>query len=90
MLAGDSLRAIATDWNARGIPTVGGETWTVADAPPDARSAPRLSAQREYRGEIVAPGEWEAIITPEETARLRAILDERTRTPTRRPSAGTS
>jgi site-specific DNA recombinase len=36
----------------------------------------RLSAQRSYRGEIVAPGDWEPIITPDETARLRAILTD--------------
>jgi DNA invertase Pin-like site-specific DNA recombinase len=82
VLAGDSVRAIAGDWNARGIPTAAGKRWTVETMRRMLYSA-RLSAQREHLGEIVAPGKWEAIITPEETARLRAILDERTRTRTR-------
>ena len=82
VLAGEAVRAIATDWNARGIATAGGSTWTVETLRRMLYSA-RLSAQREHLGEIVAPGKWEPIITPEETARLRAILDERTRTRTR-------
>lgn len=81
-LAGDSVRAIATDWNNRSIPTAGGSTWTVETLRRMLYSA-RLSGQREHLGEIVAPGQWEAIITPEETARLRALLDERTRTRSR-------
>ena len=39
----------------------------------------RLSAQREYKGEIVAKGDWDAIITPEETAQVRAILGDPSR-----------
>lgn len=81
-LAGDSVRAIATDWNARSIPTAAGKRWTVETVRRMLYSA-RLSGQREHLGEIVAPGQWAAIITPEDTARLRALLDERTRTRTR-------
>ncbi len=82
VLAGDSVRAIATEWNARSIPTAAGKRWTVETLRRMLYSA-RISGQREHLGEIVAPGQWEAIITPEETARLRALLDERTRTRTR-------
>lgn len=82
VLAGESVRAIATEWNARRIPTAGGSTWTVETLRRMLYSA-RLSGQREHLGEIVAPGRWEAIITPEETARLRAALDERTRSRSR-------
>ena len=45
--------------------------------------APRLSGQREHRGEIVAKGQWEPILTPDHTTRLRAVLDERTRSRSR-------
>jgi hypothetical protein len=71
--AGDSLRAIATDWNARGIPTVSGGDWSPHVLKRMLMSA-RLSGQREYRGEIVATGDWQPILTPEETASLRAFL----------------
>lgn len=78
VLAGDSVRAIATEWNAKAIPTAAGKRWTVETLRRMLYSA-RISGQREHLGEIVAAGQWEAIITPAETARLRAILDERTR-----------
>ena len=47
----------------------------------------RISGQREHKGEIVAKAEWEAIITPGETQRLRAKLgdpDRRTNRSARR------
>ena len=70
--AGDSLRAMAADWNERGVATVRG---AVDAACPQADDHwPRLSAQREYKGEIVAAGDWQPILTPQETAHLRAIL----------------
>lgn len=73
--AGDSLRALATDWNARGIATVSGGPWSVQVLRRMLMSA-RLSGQREYRGEIVAVGDWQPILTPGETARLRAVLGD--------------
>jgi len=82
VLAGDSVRAIATDWNERAIETPAGRQWTVQTLRRMLVSA-RLSAQREHHGEIVAPGQWEPILTPDETTRIRAILDERTRSRSR-------
>jgi site-specific DNA recombinase len=84
VLAGDSVIAIARDWNARGIATTAGGGWTVQTLRRTLYN-PRLSAQREHRGDIVAPGQWEAILTVDETTRLRAILDERTRSRRRPP-----
>lgn len=80
--AGDSLRGIATDWNERGIRTVRGGPWKVQVLRRMLASA-RISGQREYKGEIVARGAWERIITPDDTARVRAILAGATRTTTR-------
>jgi site-specific DNA recombinase len=71
--AGDSLRAIASDWNARGVATVSGGQWSPHVLKRMLTGA-RLSGQRSYRGEIVAKGDWEAILTPDETAHLRSIL----------------
>jgi site-specific DNA recombinase len=75
LLAGDSLRGLATDWNARGIRSVRGRQWSVQVLKRMMLSA-RLSGQRAYRGEIVAKGDWEPIISPEDTARLRALLTD--------------
>ena len=71
--AGDSLRAIASDWNARGITSVRGGQWSITVLRRMLVS-PRLSGQRAYKGELVAKGDWEAIVAPEEAAQVRAIL----------------
>jgi hypothetical protein len=76
--AGDSLRAIASDWNARGIATVTGRRWSTTVLRRVLMSS-RIAGQRSYRGEVVAPGRWEPIIAPEESAAVRAILGDPTR-----------
>jgi site-specific DNA recombinase len=75
LLAGDSLRGLAIDWNARGIRSVRGRQWSVQVLKRMMISA-RISGQRSYRGEIVATGDWEPIISPDESARLRALLTD--------------
>ena len=55
------------------MPTSTGKQWT----PQTLRrmlATPRISGQREHRGEIVGTAEWPAIITPAETERIRALL----------------
>lgn len=74
-LAGDSLRALCLDLNARGIATVTGTPWKSQTLKRILTSA-RISGQREHNGEIVANAEWPAIITPAETQRLRARLND--------------
>jgi hypothetical protein len=73
--AGDSLRAIASDWNARSVATVSGGPWTTTVLRRVLMSS-RIAGQRSYRGEIVAQGRWDAIITPDESAAVRAILGD--------------
>jgi DNA invertase Pin-like site-specific DNA recombinase len=84
VLAGDSLRSVAADFNNRGIRTSNGNAWTIQSLRRMLHSS-RISGQREHKGRIVAPGKWEAIITPEETARLRTKLDANASNRTRRP-----
>ena len=75
ILAGESLRSVATDLNDRGIATVTGRAWS----PHTVRQmliGARLSGQREHHGEIVGKATWRAIITPAQTARLRALLTD--------------
>jgi DNA invertase Pin-like site-specific DNA recombinase len=74
-LAGDSLRALCLDLGNRGIPTVTGTPWKSHTLKRILVSA-RISGQREHRGEIVSKAEWPAIITPAETQRLRAKLND--------------
>jgi DNA invertase Pin-like site-specific DNA recombinase len=86
VIAGDSLRSVCIDLNGRGIATATGKQWT----PQTLRRmlmSPRISGQREHRGEIVAKAEWPAIITPRQTQQLQAKLrdpDRRTNRASRR------
>lgn len=73
--AGDSLRGVASDWNARGLTSVRGRPWSVQVLRRMLMSA-RLSGQRSYRGDIVARGDWDPILTDEDTAHVRAILTD--------------
>ena len=73
VLAGESLHGVAWDWQRRGILTPTGKLWTVSMLRQVLRSA-NLSAQRERNG-VMTPGCWPAIVTPEETARLRQTLE---------------
>src|SRR3990170_5911005 len=75
LLAGEALRAICADLNERGVSTVTGGQWRTQTLRRMLMS-PRISGQREHRGEIVAEAEWPAIIMPEETARIRALLSD--------------
>ncbi len=83
VLAGDSLRAIASDWNAAGLRTTQGKEWR----PNVLRRilvSGRISGERSHHGEIVSKAEWPAVITVGEGRRLRAVLCD----PRRRTNAG--
>lgn len=75
VLAGDSLRAVTADFNARAVPSVRGGQWSTQVVRRLLMSA-RISGQREHKGAIVGPARWDALITPTETARLRALLGD--------------
>lgn len=99
ILAGDSIRAIATDWNARGLVTTTGGRWQ----PHPLRrmlTSGYLAGLRELRGyekhpdgsgrkrrraepALVTAGTWPAIIDAETLDRVRAVL----RDPGRRTTA---
>jgi len=92
-LAGESLRSIARWLNTSGIAPGRAGTGTAGIWYPytvrSVLASARISGQRAYAPdrrsdpvegrEILGPGDWEAIITPEETARIRAILADPSR-----------
>lgn len=86
VLAGDSVRGIATEWEHQGVVSPTGGPFT----PHSLRrmlAGPRLSGQREHRGQVVAAAVWDAILTAEQTASLRATFASnrhQRRRPTRR------
>jgi site-specific DNA recombinase len=74
-LAGESLSSLCK-WLAKNeITTTRGGAWKLTGVARVLGGA-RWSGQREHHGEIIAKAVWPAIITPEETARIRAILDD--------------
>ena len=77
-LAGEAIRSICVDLNRRGVPTVLGGPWKTQTLT-RLLGSPRISGEREHRGEIVAKAEWPAIVKPEETARVRVILADPSR-----------
>jgi site-specific DNA recombinase len=75
VLAGEAVRSICFDFNARDIKTVTGRDWVPQVLTRMLKSG-RISGRREHRGEIVADAEWPAIIPAEDGNRLRAMLSD--------------
>lgn len=73
ILAGTSLGAIARDLTARGVPTVRGGPWTRRSVH-SVVSKPKVAGLRTYRGEIVGPGRWPAILDRDVWERVRLAL----------------
>ena len=82
VLAGEGIRGVCMDWQARGVKSPVGKPWKQAPLRRLLMSG-LLSAQREHNGNLT-PGMWPPILTPPETQRLRAIL----RDPSRRTNLG--
>lgn len=95
VLAGETLSSVVRDLQARGVTTAAGKPWLVTKLRKMLISA-RISGRREYTprrsgesrrpavGEIVGDAQWPAIISPEDSDRLRALLtnpNRRTFTP---------
>lgn len=85
VLSGDSLRGIVKDWNRRGIQGVMDRPWSTSTLRFMLASA-GISGRRETRrrgqavGQITGPGQtWPAIITVDQSDRLRALLTDRSR-----------
>ena len=85
VLAGEPVRSLARDLNSRGIRSSTGKQWSAQTLKRTLVSG-RISGQRDHHpqshtgnkrplvGEIVADAVWPAIISKEDTARLRALL----------------
>ncbi|MEX2228593.1 MAG: recombinase family protein, partial [Dehalococcoidia bacterium] len=74
LLAGRSLVGLCREWERRGVRTPAGGAWKPSPLRRLLKSA-ALSGQREHLGRITA-GSWPPILTPVETMRLRALLDD--------------
>jgi DNA invertase Pin-like site-specific DNA recombinase len=89
VLAGESLTAIARDWNERGVPTQGGgKHWThdvVRQVLINPRHIGKMTHGREILGDgrathkrqIVGDAQWPSIVDRETFERVSAIVDSR-------------
>jgi DNA invertase Pin-like site-specific DNA recombinase len=73
VVAGESLRAIATDWNARGMRSSSGRDWGIVSLR-SMLTGPRLAGLRVHRGDVVGAGNWPAIFSREEHDEIRSVL----------------
>lgn len=83
LLAGDSLRSIVGDLNARGVTSSTGARWSMQAMRAMLRSG-RIAGLRERKDVVIGKAVWPAIITEDEHKRLRALLDSRGINPTGR------
>lgn len=75
LLAGERLRTVCADWNARGIRTVTGKEWAAFTLRTIVTS-PRIAGWRSYHGQWAAPAEWEPIVDADQVRVLAAILTD--------------
>ena len=83
-LAGESSRSLATWLTTEAVPTVTGSGWTTSTIKGMLTNA-RYAGLRVHRGQVVAPGQWEAIITEDEHRRILAKYAEKKSTGRRAP-----
>lgn len=81
VLAGKSLRSIATNWNDQGLRTVNSSKWTTLQLRRMLLN-PLYAGLMTYRGHVVGAGDWEPILSKDIHAGLVAFLSD----PSRRPS----
>ena len=82
LLAGETLMSVARDFNDRGIPTARGRKWSGHTLKQIVIHA-RLAGHRTLHERIVAPAVWDAVLTEQESQRLRSLLTDPARTLTR-------
>jgi site-specific DNA recombinase len=78
ILAGRSLSSIMREWNDKAILTAVGKPWQMFPLKRVLMN-PRHAGLRVYKGEVVGPGRWRAIIDPDTHAGLVAVLSDPTR-----------
>lgn len=78
LLAGDSLRGIADDLNARGLPTAQGHRWTPTRLR-EVMSAVRLFGGVKHHGQVLpdVEGQWTPLLTRERWDRVQTALAAR-------------
>lgn len=74
VLEGEGVSSIRNDWHARGLRTTTGAEWRTNNLSRTLRS-PRVAGLSVYHGEVVAQGQWQAIVPEEQWRTFLAMLD---------------
>jgi DNA invertase Pin-like site-specific DNA recombinase len=72
-LSSEPLFSIYTDFNRRGVKTSTGKEWHDSTLR-KVLSGARISGRVEYQGNVLGPAKWPAIVTAEQSDRIRAML----------------
>ena len=80
VLTGKSMRAVARDMNKAESLTAAGKPWNGVNLKRVLMN-PRYAGLRVYRGKVVGPGDWQAILDADTHAGLVAILSDTSRGP---------
>lgn len=86
LLAGASLKGIAKSWNDKGAFTTAGNPWRHTTVRETLKN-PRYAGLRSYRGEVVGPATWPALVdqeTHEAAVALLTLPERRTTSSTAR------
>ncbi|WP_395704636.1 recombinase family protein [Rhodococcus ruber] len=74
ILKGESIWSITNDLNDRGIPTPGTSPQWRASITAQMMARPTYAGLRTHKGKITGPGQWVALIEPEDHEKIRLIL----------------
>lgn len=80
LLAGESLRAVRDDLNARGVPTPRGKGQWRSSTVRKLALRPANVADRVYHGEVIGPAAWPPLVDRDRHDRVVALLSNPTRT----------
>jgi len=75
LLAGASLRELADDLNARGVPSPNGKRWGTSSVRKVALR-PANIARRVHGGEVIGPAAWPPLLDEDRHARVVALLQD--------------
>lgn len=79
VLAGESAWTVARDFNARGLEAPGRSGKWVPRVLASMLKNPSYAGLRVHKGQIVGPGQWEPLLSEEDSRTLKAILTDPSR-----------
>ncbi|EME14787.1 recombinase family protein [Rhodococcus triatomae] len=79
VLTGGSVRSVVREWNESGLQTAGSAAKFDGTAIREILTSPRVAGLATYKGRIVGPGQWPAILSEDEHRGLVAVFSNRAR-----------